>query len=272
MVAYEAALKRVSAEEARRAPAGGGEAKNALQRFDEQLSKHIGLLEAEASSVGKTVAIREQERQKALLNEALKRSGIQLNEEELAQRERLIAQSGQLAQKRAEERESLQQLINASRQLGDALANAFADIVLEGQKFNDALKDLSKSLARMAIQESFRKIFTAPASAGGIPDLLKLLGVGSRQAGGPVSGGAPYMVGEKGPELFVPSRGGVIVPNSAIRGGGGGAAIEQNVVINDYSGQAKVRQKQASEGGGVEVFIPAIEQCWRRASAGGAAR
>ena len=45
--------------------------------------------------------------------------------------------------------------------------------------------------------------------------------------GGPVTGGTPYIVGENGPELFVPGRSGSIVPNdvlagSASRGSGGG--------------------------------------------------
>ncbi|ADD94957.1 hypothetical protein, partial [uncultured phage MedDCM-OCT-S01-C58] len=50
---------------------------------------------------------------------------------------------------------------------------------------------------------------------------------GGRAAGGPVSGGTPYMVGEKGPELFVPNTSGTIVPNNKL--GGGGAT---NVVVN----------------------------------------
>ena len=45
--------------------------------------------------------------------------------------------------------------------------------------------------------------------------------------GGPVTGGTPYIVGENGPELFVPGASGTIVPNdvlaaSASRAGGGG--------------------------------------------------
>ena len=31
--------------------------------------------------------------------------------------------------------------------------------------------------------------------------------------GGPVSAGTPYIVGEQGPELFVPNQSGTIVPN-----------------------------------------------------------
>lgn len=37
--------------------------------------------------------------------------------------------------------------------------------------------------------------------------------------GGPVSGGTPYIVGERGPELFVPGMAGSIVPNHALAGG-----------------------------------------------------
>lgn len=37
---------------------------------------------------------------------------------------------------------------------------------------------------------------------------------GNRQHGGPVRGGRPYMVGEAGPEVFVPVTSGVVVPNT----------------------------------------------------------
>lgn len=43
--------------------------------------------------------------------------------------------------------------------------------------------------------------------------------------GGPVSGGKPYIVGEVGPELFVPNTGGTIVPNNKLGG---------NAVVNFY--------------------------------------
>jgi phage-related minor tail protein len=41
-----------------------------------------------------------------------------------------------------------------------------------------------------------------------------------RANGGPVTGGSPYIVGERGPELFVPGRSGMIVPNNNINSGG----------------------------------------------------
>ena len=37
-----------------------------------------------------------------------------------------------------------------------------------------------------------------------------------RQHGGPVSAGRPYMVGERGPELFVPSQSGSVAANKSL--------------------------------------------------------
>jgi phage-related minor tail protein len=51
--------------------------------------------------------------------------------------------------------------------------------------------------------------------------------------GGPVNAGSPYVVGEKGPELFVPSSSGSIVPNGAMGsssgGGSGGVTVNYNI-------------------------------------------
>ena len=51
-------------------------------------------------------------------------------------------------------------------------------------------------------------------------------GSGRRAAGGPVSAGMTYLVGERGPELFTPSVSGGITPNHALGGGG--------IVVNIY--------------------------------------
>lgn len=51
--------------------------------------------------------------------------------------------------------------------------------------------------------------------------------IGARASGGPVSGNTPYIVGEKGPELFVPSSAGNIVPNDKM-----GMSSSSNTTIN----------------------------------------
>jgi lambda family phage tail tape measure protein len=51
----------------------------------------------------------------------------------------------------------------------------------------------------------------------------------ARAEGGPVSGNSPYLVGERGPELFVPNRSGTIVPTNQLAGAmGGGQTVNYN--------------------------------------------
>ncbi len=52
---------------------------------------------------------------------------------------------------------------------------------------------------------------------------------GARASGGPVDAGTPYLVGEQGPELFVPNAAGAIAPNGALRG----ARVTLNVTTPD---------------------------------------
>jgi phage-related minor tail protein len=49
---------------------------------------------------------------------------------------------------------------------------------------------------------------------------------GARASGGPVAADVPYLVGEQGPELFVPSSNGSIVPNSTL------GASRPQIVLN----------------------------------------
>jgi len=50
-------------------------------------------------------------------------------------------------------------------------------------------------------------------------------------AGGPVSAGAPIVVGEEGPELFMPNSAGNIVPNDVAFGGSLGGGAQQTISI-----------------------------------------
>lgn len=55
-----------------------------------------------------------------------------------------------------------------------------------------------------------------------------------RAAGGPVQAGSPYIVGEKGPEWFVPNQSGTVLPNgSGMMGGGVTVAVYGNVYADD---------------------------------------
>ncbi|MFS0772824.1 tail tape measure protein [Sphingomonas sp. 1P08PE] len=66
--------------------------------------------------------------------------------------------------------------------------------------------------------------------AGGLGGLLAgLLGAPGRATGGPVVANRPYMVGERGPELFVPAATGRIEP---VAGGGGVREVRVAITVN----------------------------------------
>jgi hypothetical protein len=52
---------------------------------------------------------------------------------------------------------------------------------------------------------------------------------GFRAEGGPVQPGERFMVGERGPEIFVPKTAGTVIPNDAIGGGGTQTVIQYNI-------------------------------------------
>jgi hypothetical protein len=60
-----------------------------------------------------------------------------------------------------------------------------------------------------------------------------------RATGGPVTGNAAYMVGEQGPEVFVPRVSGTIVPNGALAYAGAGLTVN---VYGDVTGQELVEK------------------------------
>lgn len=103
--------------------------------------------------------------------------------------------------------------------LGVPMANTFAAIggVSAVQMIANAQKAINDSAAafknfvRSALQTTvhIKVVYDYPAGAPGPQP---------RAAGGPVSSGTPYIVGEVGPELFIPGTSGTIVPNKAMGG------------------------------------------------------
>ena len=121
----------------------------------------------------------------------------------------------------------------------DSFTQGFTDAITGAKNFKDAIKDMARSiindLIRMLVQyyitqAVFGAITTgignlfptaAPTPTGGGVATPKMA------VGGPVSTGRPYIVGENGPELFVPSASGSIQPNGRMNAGG--ITINQSV-------------------------------------------
>lgn len=116
--------------------------------------------------------------------------------------------------------EELRTADDVTRELGLTFSSAFEDAIVAGEKFSEVLKGIAMDVARIVA----RKTVTEPIakSVSGLFnnfDFSKILDFFTPRAeGGPVSAGGAYLVGERGPELFVPQRSGTIVPNGATGG------------------------------------------------------
>jgi hypothetical protein len=97
----------------------------------------------------------------------------------------------------------------------------------------DMLAMNMKLQAMAMLRMAFNMFSPAPASAN--PSQYSLdfsnarLGQ-PRAVGGPVSAGSPYMIGEKGPEMFIPSGSGTIIPNNQLAGMGGTTNVTNNYI------------------------------------------
>lgn len=128
---------------------------------------------------------------------------------------------------------------DVARQLGMTFTSAFEDAIVGGKGLRGVMQGLLMDIAKIAA----RKTITEPiaASLTGMFNGLDLGGLfggeapvqlaGPRAAGGPVSSGSTYLVGEKGPELFTPGMSGAIIPNDAMGGAGGSVSIVQHMTF-----------------------------------------
>lgn len=124
-------------------------------------------------------------------------------------------------------------LATGAARAGRAIESALTRAITSGKFGFDDLKKVALAAMAQIASASLRSLF-APAGGGadgGVGALLSgalssLLGVPGRATGGPVSGGRPYMVGERGPELFVPGAGGRVE-----RVGGGGRDVRVSIAV-----------------------------------------
>lgn len=161
--------------------------------------------------------------------------------------------------------------------LGQGIGSAFDALIAGSESWGASLKqiasgvliDIAKQLLQIFVIEqainAIRNVLTpfsaaTPLGAGGgkigkFGTLGPNYGIPQRANGGPVTSGSPYIVGERGPELFVPGRSGTIVPNESM---GGGSST--NVVVNVDASGSKVEgnDQQGNQLG--RVIAAAVQQ------------
>lgn len=88
-------------------------------------------------------------------------------------------------------------------------------------------------IAAAAVSNGIGQVFGQGGIGGGVLSLAgSLLGLPGRATGGPVSPGRAFVVGERGPEMFVPTSSGRVEPIMA----GGGRDVRVSITLNAPAG------------------------------------
>jgi phage-related minor tail protein len=122
----------------------------------------------------------------------------------------------------------------AFERTGDSIERAFERAARSGEtSFSRLTESILRDMARLAAEQLIEK----PLS-GAINSVLSSLPFfGARAEGGPVTPGGAYLVGERGPELFVPPGAGAI--------GGAAPNITVNLALGPGADASTVEQSQA---------------------------
>ena len=129
------------------------------------------------------------------------------------------------------------------KKIGDSIAtgisDALVDAVMKTRSLGEAAAGILNMIARQLLQLGINTLlFNVFGGASGIFKNLPTFAAGGRPPVGKAS-----IVGEKGPELFVPTSAGTIIPNHSLGGGG----ITNNIVVNvDASGSNVEGNEQQS--------------------------
>lgn len=127
--------------------------------------------------------------------------------------------------------------------LTSTFSSAFQGLIDGSKKVKDVLRDLMNQFAGMAMNSVFKSLIGGVLGGGG--GFLSSIFSGFRADGGPVSAGRAYVVGERGPELMVPSSSGTVISNRAMMQGGGGTST---VVVQLSPGLTASILQEANQG------------------------
>lgn len=228
------------------------EANKAMREETELLGKSVEAQAAiEKARVSSKVALLEENLARSESSGALVREtdAIRAQIDALTERQDLLGQRA-VAQRLKEDADEAKAFAS---QVGAAFESSFEKAILEGGKLSDVIGGLIKDIAQLVIRQQI----TGPiakaiggassggSSGGGFADLLATAGRwfgGLFADGGMPPVGKVSIVGEKGPELFVPRSAGTIIPNHAISQGGGNSPVNYYFTVGDVASMAQVKK------------------------------
>ena len=176
----------------------------------------------------------------------------------------------QLEQKQLQQNQLMQQYGNiVTDELSTAMSSAVTAVVNGTGTVQEAFATMFQNIGRAFLDMATRMIAQALVMKvlgilmpGGnktaAADPLANFNAGAlqyRANGGPVTSGSPYIVGERGPELFVPGRSGTIIPNESM--GGNSVQVGSINISVENSGDTLSPQAQKQIAGQVRGIVMA---------------
>ena len=111
-------------------------------------------------------------------------------------------------------------------------SNDFVDSLMEGENAMDSFKNLFKDMVKQIIAAAMQMMVIKPImdsifNAMGIPTTA----TDTSASGGTIQANRPVLVGERGPEIFIPNTGGTVMNNMNSKNamGGGNTIINQSI-------------------------------------------
>jgi hypothetical protein len=242
-----------------------------LNKLIEATQKRIQLMNAEAQTIGLTVREQTELKTQIELENQAKEKSIPLTDAVNQRIRQTAIAAGQAAQALEQVKDRWRGMNEAVQFAGNQMIDIMVGLTSKTMTAAEAMRQLTQALLKAVLQAALLgqgplgNILgfgaTSPGGTGGL-----LGGVAGalfkRQGGGPVRAGSPYVVGEHGPELFVPRSSGQIVPNQPSRGGTmGGTAI----TINNYTARdTETRQSSQQGPNGERIIIDIVKKAQAR--------
>ena len=204
----------------------------------EDIEKENRLNQAILAGKGEEFQIEQQ------ITDLIKQTGIEEEKLTEGQKDR-IRNAVELNNKLEKQVELTKDVGSNFEKIGESIASGVSDNLTAaimqtktlGEAAKSILNDLANTLVKLGVNTILRGI---TGGAGGIFGSLPFLNFAN---GGRPPVGRPSIVGEKGPELFVPRRSGTIIPNDKLAGGG-----STNINVNiDASGSSVEGDEQQSK-------------------------
>lgn len=160
-----------------------------------------------------------------------------------------------------------EELQSSFEAVGNTVSEAFKGMLTGAMSWKEGVKSLIASVINelwrlFVVQQIVGFVQKAMGSITGTP-------IPGKAIGGTVAKNQPYIVGERGPELFIPGGSGTIIPNRNLGGGKSGNSFNINV---DARGSADPAAVRAQVQQGILEAAPAIIAAAEARTVGGLRR